>query len=210
MNILIVSEPIHTNEAWRDIITLANPNATIYSVEEHQLASFDRNKLKDLHIVICLFKNTNRLFHDLLSNCHFYQIPVLCVVDEDINRNIYTELFSYGVKGFIGREMSVESLKKVIRIVKEGGIYIEPTNIRVDINMKISVPPTQKPMLDVTEWKVFSLTSKGYTKEEIAELLQTTDETIADYQKLIVNKTSSKTLSGAVAQGINSGWLNTL
>lgn len=207
MEILVVGSPLTSGEVWKAIITLAYPKANIWWEREESLPNLDLHLLQKVSLVICLFKKTSKEFYALLNNCHLVNAPVLCVVEEDICKEHYEQLFRFGVKGFIGHEMSFETLKKVIHIVKEGGIYIElPYQMR---DKKVNAMPTlqQKPKLDETEWRVFSLTSKGNTKEEISQILNVPIEIVTKYQKEILSKTSSKTLSGAVAQGLNRGWL---
>lgn len=209
MEILIVGEPLSTGEIWKDIVSLAYPKASLKWEREESLHNLDLSLLRKMSIVISLFLKPSNEFHSLLNNCFLVHTPVLCVVEEDLNQENYASFFRCGVKGFIGREMSVETFKKVIRIVKEGGIYIELPNQKRTIQMNTFPLVSQKPKLDESEWKVFSLTSKGNTKDEISQILNLPIEIVTNYQKRILDKTSSKTLSGAVAQGLNSGWLPT-
>lgn len=179
-----------------------------YSVLAGHPKNFTENP-SELHpddIVVCLLvdvdENYNRIF-DMLLN---YGITVICVMNNS-SIDSYEKLIQKGLKGILNAQYSsLDTISNAMKIVRSGGVYIDTSFLNKKVIPNVRLSSIQKPILDMQEWSVFSLTSKGLTVYEIADHLQMPVKTVHDYQSEILRKTNSKTMSGAVASGVSRGW----
>ena len=159
-------------------------------------------------IVFCLTVELDEKVLSIIKQSISSCVPVLCIT-ENISEETYEKLVQIGVKGVLNsNRASLDTIKTAIRIVKDGGIYIEsPKNYKIPFS-KVIRSTLVRPSLNMTEWDVFSLTSKGLMVEEIAISLDITVDDTLMYQRNIIEKTNCKTLPGAVASGLNRGWFS--
>ena len=157
-------------------------------------------------IVVCLLGEVDHTYQKIIERLMGYCVPMICVMDNS-TKDSFEILIRKGVKGILNaQDASLDTITDAMRIVQKGGVYIESFFMNKHIFPCISLASDEKPTLNMTEWSVFSLTSKGFTVAEIAELLNQPSDIISDYQNRILEKTQNKTMSGAVASGINQGW----
>ena len=93
-----------------------------------------------------------------------------------------------GAVGYIAKSVDTDILDAAIREVMTGNTYLSP-----DMAQKIALQsvvdrenPTQR--LTVREFEVFRLLAEGHTVEEIANTLNVSAKTAANYQTLIKHK----------------------
>jgi len=93
------------------------------------------------------------------------KIIFLTIYDD---REYLIEAFKIGVEGYVLKDADSDELIKAIRIVKNGGIYIQPSLHNVVKNFDRN---DFKKDLTKREFEILSLIAKGYTNKDIAENL---------------------------------------
>ncbi|MEK5071750.1 helix-turn-helix transcriptional regulator [Sporosarcina sp. FSL K6-1508] len=205
MNIWVVGEPYEKRVLWGSLLANSLPSSNVITSFTSDV--FLKKTLTDNDIVICLTAHFDEAVHSIINYSISAEIPVLCVV-EDINNVTYEKLIQTGIKGILkSNTASLDTIKSAMRILKGGGMYIDAPFKNNSLSPRLILNLPEKPTLNITEWKVFSLTCKGMTIEEIAKLLGISEIETQQYHEIIIEKTKCKTISGAVASGINKGWL---
>jgi DNA-binding NarL/FixJ family response regulator len=101
-----------------------------------------------------------------------------------------------GATGYLLKDLPAEQLVEQIRILRAGGSPISPIIARRLLN-RFAAPPTntlpsaakhERPTLSEQETNVLSLAAKGYSYDEIANLLQLSHHTVQTYVKRIYRK----------------------
>ena len=116
--------------------------------------------------------------------------PEAKVIMFSIHENVTyaVQALTAGAVGYLAKSVDTDVLDTAIREVLAGNTYLSP-----EMAQKIALQsvidrenPTQR--LTVREFEVFRLLAEGNTVEEIANTLNVSSKTVANYQTLIKNK----------------------
>ncbi|QSZ27900.1 response regulator transcription factor [Aceticella autotrophica] len=114
------------------------------------------------------------------------KIIFLTIYDD---REYLIEAFKIGVEGYVLKDADSDELIKAIRIVKNGGIYIQPSLLNVIKNVEKN---DFKKDLTKREFEILSLIAKGYTNKDIAENLYLSEKTVKNHVYNIFKKLDVK------------------
>jgi DNA-binding NarL/FixJ family response regulator len=103
-----------------------------------------------------------------------------------------------GATGYLLKDLPAEQLVEQIRILRAGGSPISPIIARQLLNRFAAPAPSkpanggaakhERPVLSEQETNVLALAAKGYSYDEIANLLQLSHHTVQTYVKRIYRK----------------------
>jgi DNA-binding NarL/FixJ family response regulator len=102
-----------------------------------------------------------------------------------------------GATGYLLKDAPAEELVRQIRVLRSGGSPISPIIARQLLNRfgrpaPVPVPENtlagERPSLSEQETRVLSLTAKGYSYDEVADLMQVSPHTVQTYVKRIYRK----------------------
>jgi len=210
MTVWITGDHSGKVKQWRELLSNAMPSTRIHTCSEtnsHFTGIDDTYTLERNDIVICLTSRLDTSTKETIELALASFIPVLCIV-ENIKEELYKTLIHIGVKGIVdGNKTSLHTLKNAMRVITEGGIYIESSIDINKLNDHSLVETIVEPNLDLTEWSIFSLLSKGFTVTEISRKVDLSEEKINEYQLNIIEKTKSKILSEAKRTGPSRGYI---
>jgi DNA-binding NarL/FixJ family response regulator len=114
------------------------------------------------------------------------KIIFLTIYDD---REYLIEAFKIGVEGYVLKDADSDELIKAIRIVKNGGIYIQPSLLNVVKNVEKN---DLRKDLTKRELEILSLIAKGYTNKDIAENLYLSEKTVKNHVYNIFKKLDVK------------------
>jgi DNA-binding NarL/FixJ family response regulator len=122
-----------------------------------------------------------------------------------------------GATGYLLKDMPPETIVEQIRVLRAGGSPISPFIAR-QLLTRLSGPPTAAtgPALDgepqsrlsAQETKVLSLAAKGYTYDEVAELMLVSRHTVQTYVKRLYRKLQVGSKLAAVQEATRLQLLN--
>ena len=202
MNFLLVGGTQERRKLWRELFELAFPTTRI-----HESNNIKTGKLSYSDMVICIQPEVNLPLMEFLNECRLDTKPVFCIIDA-IDQYQSLALIYQGVRGIVGSDASLDTLRNGIRIVKEGGLFIDPVISRTLKNNLFSYPKDAitRPKLSNTQWKVFLLYAKGVSIPETALQLNLTSQEIQKTHQIIIKRTSTDTIPEAISLGLLQGW----
>ena len=120
------------------------------------------------------------------------------------NENYYTEMIDAGAKGFLLKNSKFEDVQNAIADVYNGKNYFSPEILHAiikNLNKK-----TKKQITDLTEREVEVLYNicKGFSNQEMADLLYISKRTVDKHRENILLKTQSKNTAGLVIYAIKN------
>ncbi len=120
------------------------------------------------------------------------------------NENYYTDMIDAGAKGFLLKNSKFEDVQNAIFDVYNGKNYFSPEILHAiikNLNKK-----TKKQNTDLTEREVEVLYNicKGFSNQEIADLLFISKRTVDKHRENILLKTQSKNTAGLVIYAIKN------
>ena len=111
-----------------------------------------------------------------------------------------------GARGYVAKDISLETLIKTIVFVAEGGVIVSPpmaTRLLAEFNLlekhKDGVEVGDVTLLSKREQAVLSLVAKGFTNKEIATTLVISENTAKVHLRNIMEKLHAHTRQQAVA-----------
>jgi len=120
------------------------------------------------------------------------------------NENYYTEMIDAGAKGFLLKNSKFEDVQNAIDDVYNGKNYFSPEILHAiikNLNKK-----TKKQNIDLTEREIEVLYNicKGFSNQEIADILYISKRTVDKHRENILLKTQSKNTAGLVIYAIKN------
>ncbi|MCM3318011.1 hypothetical protein M3603_15440 [Rummeliibacillus stabekisii] len=127
MNIFLLTPTVEGNRMWENTLQIAAPiSASTTCLTTHNwLNEIRDNNLKSVPTLLIIV-NSHSLLNDeaALQFIKEHNIPVICI-DGDLQKVDSAELYNKGVKALANKHISIEKMSEIIRIVTNGGIYIE-------------------------------------------------------------------------------------
>lgn len=102
--------------------------------------------------------------------------------------NIISAVLTKGLKGVLVGNSTAPLLKKAIKAVSDGEIWLDKVNVK---NLLVGLHALKKnpgPSLSEREWDVVSLVGQGYRNKEIAERLCISEPTVKTHLQRIFQK----------------------
>jgi DNA-binding NarL/FixJ family response regulator len=119
------------------------------------------------------------------------------------------ELLRAGAAGYLLKRAPTEELVRAIRIVGDGGVYIDPRIPQTLVHSLIAAPVGKAAMtidLSEREQEVLRLIALGYANKEIAAQLDLSVKTIETYKARAMEKFGLKSRVDIVALATERGW----
>jgi DNA-binding NarL/FixJ family response regulator len=133
-------------------------------------------------------------------------IMVLTVFGDE--RNVLACLDA-GASGYLLKSTHCADIAEHILALCAGGSPISPTIARGLLTRLKQSTPTDRPLdLSHQEYSVLSLSAKGYTYEEVADLLMLSSHTVKTYVKRIYRKLQVNSKTAAVYEARKLRWLD--
>lgn len=119
-------------------------------------------------------------------------------------------LMGAGASGYALKRSASEELVRAVRLVAEGGTYVDPTlssallaadRLRLGTS---SAPPVS---LSERESEVIRLIARGHTSKEMAEALGISPRTLETYKARAMSKLNLRTRAELIRYAMQSGWL---
>lgn len=146
------------------------------------------------------------------TTCIIEQFPQVKVLALSVHEEpIYLrQLLQAGASGYVLKRSASESLIVAIRMVMNGGVYIDPTLASKVLN-RLAGPDAapQEPVTELSsrEADVLRLTAHGYTNREIGEKLNVSMKTVETYKARAMQKLGIESRTAIVRYALQQGWL---
>jgi DNA-binding NarL/FixJ family response regulator len=122
--------------------------------------------------------------------------------DEDY----YSRMIDAGAKGFILKNSGMSDVEAAIQHVLSGKSYFSQEILSVILNsINRKKQPTKNSELSEREIEVLYQICKGFSNQEIADVLGIGKRTVDKHRENILSKTNSKNTAGLVMYAIKSG-----
>ena len=115
------------------------------------------------------------------------------------DRTLLTEALDAGVRGFVLKEAPLADLARAIRVVAQGGVYVDPVLAGV---LASGEATDQLAMLTQREREVLRLLADGLRNEEIGRRLNIAGETARAHIRNAMRKLDADTRTHAVAMAL--------
>lgn len=138
------------------------------------------------------------------------EVKVLALsVHED--KSYLRQLLKAGASGYVLKRAAAEELINAIRIVAEGGVYLDPSLAGKVVSGFVQNPfkehSTRESTLSLREYEVLRMIAQGYSNKEIAAQLDISVKTVETYKSRAMDKTGLQSRADIVRYAIQRGWL---
>lgn len=136
-------------------------------------------------IILVDFTTLYNVFGDAgpAHNLRFILIDTCCGEE-----NIISAIITRGLKGVLMGNSTASLLKKAIRAVAGGEIWLDKLNVKNLLTGLHALKKNNKAALSEREWGVVSLVGQGYRNREIAEKLCISEPTVKTHLQRIFHK----------------------
>ncbi|MGC3981813.1 MAG: response regulator transcription factor [Steroidobacteraceae bacterium] len=193
--VLIVEDDARFREAFAAAVTQADDMTLIGTAADYASGLGLLKKLPDVMLVDLELPDGNgigliREAAKLLPQC---DVMVVTVFGDE--RHVLQSIEA-GATGYLLKDLPPAELVEQIRVLRAGGSPISPIIARqlltrfthTEVNAPAGVDKDECSPLSAQEVKVLSLTAKGYSYDEIANLMQISRHTVQTYVKRIYRK----------------------
>ncbi|MGF9978916.1 hypothetical protein [Viridibacillus arvi] len=127
MEIFLITPPNEQNNFWEETIKLTTPTASTISISANNwFSEMQASNNIDSKIVIIINMKSLLKEPGFIDYMKLHNISVICI-DEDFHKLEPEEIMGMGIKALANKHVSVERIGELIRIVNNGGVYIETT-----------------------------------------------------------------------------------
>jgi len=120
------------------------------------------------------------------------------------------QLLEAGASGYVLKRSAAETLIQAIRLVADGGVYLDPAIAgKVVGSMLGTVAPGAPPDVELSEREadVIRLIARGYSNKEIAVQLGLSVKTVETYKARAMDKLGLDSRVAIVRYALQRGWL---
>lgn len=121
-------------------------------------------------------------------------------------------LLKVGASGYVLKLSAAEELIRAIRIVAEGGIYLDPKMINKVTDTYVRTlslkGETRHKQLTPREEEVMRLIAQGYTNKEVSEQLNISVKTVESHKANLMEKLELRSRTEIVRYAVRQGWLH--
>lgn len=129
----------------------------------------------------------------------------IIVLTQNDNYLTTLEAIRLGVSGYILKDSSIAEIRNAIADVHAGASVIDPQLSRIVLNALSSDESPENNVLSTREKQVLELMAMGYVKKEVADKLDLSYRTVAQYTENIYKKLQVPNVAAAVATAIRKG-----
>lgn len=123
MAIYVVSDDQDVRESWTSLLT--NINLFSMRVVGSDPKTLRTEDMAHNDLIVFIGDQFNGTTRTIVSQCLRQQLAVFCIT-EAMEEIVYTELVQNGMKGILNsKKASLDLIKTAMRIVIEGGFYLE-------------------------------------------------------------------------------------
>ncbi|WP_211656179.1 hypothetical protein [Planococcus alpniumensis] len=190
MEIHVIGKTDNKKNRLKVLLSQHYPQHTIVNQETVSVLKNIHHRQNIALLVILLNKENTETVEQLLQIKNL-EIPILCVEEEETDSR---ERLLNGslTKGYIRRNAPLEKIKSAMNLVLDGGIYKEPTSLTRK-NEQVS----NHKELEM-EWTILSMHSKGFSFEEMSEVVELPineiEKKLTQIKKTIIVPAPSSTL----------------
>ena len=131
------------------------------------------------------------------------------VLTRHSDRAYVQRLMQAGANGYVLKKSAAETLLHAIRVVAEGGTYVEPSlAANEDTERRRRRSSSQANELTPREEEVLREVAWGRSSKEIAGLLSISTKTVESYKATAVEKLKLRSRNDIVRYAIARGWLS--
>ncbi len=151
-----------------------------------------------------------RATQQIKSDCSATRVVALSAFDSDIQ---VMGMLAAGADGYCLKTIEWEQLIAVIRLILQGGAYLDPQiaqkvarMLKPNVSQSIRASGVQQqPILSNREREILILIAKGYSNQQIANELYLSLGTIKSYVRMLLNKLSVDDRVQAAAMAVREG-----
>nr|HPR60286.1 response regulator transcription factor [Prolixibacteraceae bacterium] len=122
--------------------------------------------------------------------------------DEDF----YSQMIGAGAKGFILKNSGMDDVEASIKHIMDGKNYFSQEILSVILNsINRKKQPAQHSELSEREIEVLYQICKGFSNNEIADILNISKRTVDKHRENLLSKTNTKNTAGLVMYAIKNG-----
>lgn len=133
-------------------------------------------------------------------NTNIIALSMYC--DEDF----YSQMIGAGAKGFILKNSGMDDVEASIKHIMDGKNYFSQEILSVILNsINRKKHPAQQSVLSEREIEVLYQICKGFSNNEIADILNISKRTVDKHRENLLSKTSTKNTAGLVMYAIKNG-----
>ncbi|HOO84122.1 MAG TPA: response regulator transcription factor [Prolixibacteraceae bacterium] len=133
-------------------------------------------------------------------NTNIIALSMYC--DEDF----YSQMIGAGAKGFILKNSGMDDVEASIKHIMDGKNYFSQEILSVILNsINRKKQPAQHSELSEREIEVLYQICKGFSNNEIADILNISKRTVDKHRENLLSKTNTKNTAGLVMYAIKNG-----
>jgi DNA-binding NarL/FixJ family response regulator len=121
-------------------------------------------------------------------------------------------LLEAGASGYVLKRAAASELVRAIRVVAEGGTYLDPPLAGNIVDSFVRPPADRDPAVELSEREseVVRLIALGYSNKEIAAQLKVSVKTVETYKTRSMEKLHIRSRVDIVRYAVRRGWLETV
>ena len=175
--------------------------------DEKELFSALNDTKAELVILDALFAGNGETILSKIHS-HFPECKVLMLGETRDTEFLY-KMYKIGISGFVLKTSGFSTLEKAVKVVFDGGQYIEPVLIP-SLKEKIDKAGTKhKPdeqLLTKREMEILVMVSKGLYNKEIASNLKIKEKTVKNHMTNLFKKINVEDRIQAAVYAIKNGY----
>lgn len=214
INVILVED----NPQYREVIEIALSEEndihliSMYGAVELAIHALeDTSKELEVDIILLDINLPGMSGVEALSQIHRIkpEAKIIMLTQSNMEADV-VEAIQAGATGYLLKSASIIEITQSIRTVIEGGAPLDPSIASYVIKaMRGDLPKVKLNIqLSPRESDVLELMSAGLVKKEIADKLDLSPHTVAEYVKNIYSKLEVRNAPEAVSKGYQSGLLN--
>ncbi|MCG8316482.1 MAG: response regulator transcription factor [Pseudomonadales bacterium] len=142
---------------------------------------------------------------EMKKNAVLLPTIILTTFDE---HELVLQCMKLGAKGYLRKDVSLESLMEAIHKVISGELWIQPAITNHVLDNKEYIQPKEAQIIEPltnTEVQVLRLAAAGYSNQEIAEAIHKSNGTVRNQMSFILAKLQVRDRTKAVLKAIELG-----
>ncbi len=144
----------------------------------------------------------------LRKECPHVKVLALTVHED---KSYIRQLLAAGASGYVLKLVAADELIHAIRVVAEGGIYLDPSMagkvVGGFVRRGVSDRDARGAELSDRELEVGRLTAAGYSNKEVASQLELSTKTVETYRARAMEKLGLQSRADLVRYAVQQGWL---
>jgi DNA-binding NarL/FixJ family response regulator len=135
------------------------------------------------------------------------EVKVL-IVSAHEDRAYLKQALQAGAKGFVLKRAAAQELIQAVRVVADGGVYLDPALAGHLVDEYVGVANgSAKATLSERETEVLQMLAQGYANKEIAAKLEISVKTVETYKTRAMEKLGLADRVDLVRYAVKQGWL---